>query len=125
MFKDKLNLLYVSDIGEFLPDYDTRYIVIPFSSDEFFIQLEPSLYLGKLKDIYEFICYDYDQLDINLQKKYKNNFKQISYIFVSKVILKLLKKFKITYIKWLLKTILLNQKKEICNFFFIFQDKIY
>ena len=75
MFKDKLNLLYVSDIGEFLPDYDTRYIVIPFSSDEFFIQLEPSLYLGKLKDIYEFICYDYDQLDINLQKKYKNNFK--------------------------------------------------
>lgn len=80
MFKDKLNLLYVSKIGEFLPDYDTKYLVMPFSDNEFFIQLEPSFYHGRLKDIYDFICYDYDMLDINLKRKYKNDYKSFEKI---------------------------------------------
>ena len=73
-FPDKLNLLYVSKIGEFLPGVDTKYVVKPFSDNEFFILPEPAVYFGKFKDIYDYICYDYDELPTEYKEKYSKDY---------------------------------------------------
>lgn len=74
LFKDKMNLLFVSRIGEFLLDQDTRYIVKKFSDTEYFIQLEPAVYHGRLKDIYDMICYDYDVLPEPIKERFKMDY---------------------------------------------------
>jgi hypothetical protein len=74
-FPDKLNLLYVSSIGEFLVNVDTRYLVKPFSEEEFFICHEPSIYFGNLSEIFDFLCYDYDKLPVEIKRKYNKEYK--------------------------------------------------
>lgn len=80
LFKNKLNLLFISSIGEFLPEYECKYLVMPFSENEFFIQFEPSFYHGCLKDIYNLLCYDYDLLSEDLKRKYENDYKSFEKI---------------------------------------------
>lgn len=73
-FREQIKLLHVHVIGHFLPEMDTRYLVKHFSETEFFIQREPAVYHGRLKDIYDMICYDYESLPISLQEQYRGEF---------------------------------------------------
>lgn len=78
MFKEKLNLLFYKDILEFITDYDTKYIIMNFYDDLYFVRYEPSIYIGKIDDIKSLICYDYDQLDNDLKLKYCNEFRSFT-----------------------------------------------
>ena len=79
-FKDKMNLLFVTTIGEFLIDQEDRYIVKNFSEDEFFIKPEPAIFNGRLKDVLENICYDYDELPSQIKEKFKFNYQSFEKI---------------------------------------------
>jgi hypothetical protein len=71
--KDNFRFIRVSTIGKFLPNIERRYLVKQFSSDEVFIQYEPSFYYGHLSEISDLLCYDFDDLAVSLQEKYQND----------------------------------------------------
>jgi len=79
-FKEKMNLLFVSSIGEFLIDQDDKYIVKNFSEDEYFIKPEPSVVRESLRETFPYICYDYDTLPKDIQEKYKFNYQTFEQI---------------------------------------------
>ncbi len=73
-FSEKLNLLHVSKVGKFLPKFETKYIIKPFSEDEFIIIPKPPVFFGKFKDIYDYLCYDYDELPAEYKEKYSQHY---------------------------------------------------
>lgn len=79
-FKEKINLLFAEDIKDGLINGGDKYIIKNFSDEEYFIKPEPMVLKGNLKELYPFICYDFDSLPIEMQEKYKLNYKTFEQI---------------------------------------------
>ena len=74
--KDKINILFLKNVGYLLKDNDIRYMIFKYDNllDVNFI---PVFYNGYLVNLYDHLAYDYDELSNELKEKYKYDYKTI------------------------------------------------
>lgn len=68
--KEIIRILYLKNVGNYLDGENLKYIVTN-DNDNFIINKFPQFYNGKINDIFNNLCYDFDDLSIYNQKRYE------------------------------------------------------
>ena len=74
--KEKINILFLKDIGEYLKNEEIKYVVYDLDG-KLEVKPLPIFYTNYLYNLYNYLAYDYDELSEKLKLKYIFNYKSI------------------------------------------------
>ena len=74
--KDKINILYLKDVKNMLENEYIRYFIYN-NENKLEVEFLPIFYNGYLTNLYNYLAYDYDELNDNFKEEYKYIYKSI------------------------------------------------
>lgn len=74
--KDEINILFLKDIEKLLMKEEINYLIID-QENHVDVKLLPIVHTDYLGVLYDYLAYDYDQLDSLYQEKYRFHFKKL------------------------------------------------
>lgn len=75
--KENINILYLKHVGNYLDGENLKYLAIEKDEEHFIIRELPHTFNGYISSLYEYLCYDYDELSLRNKNRYKNYYKCI------------------------------------------------